>query len=382
MDQNSPAAQGASAARPFGGRFAGRRALVTGHTGFKGSWLAYWLTLLESQVTGVALESDGDQRLFGQLKLPERLADDCRVDVRDAEALHDVVQRTSPEFVFHLAAQPLVRHSYVEPAATFATNVQGVVNVLEAVRRFERPCVVVVVTTDKCYENQDRPQGYLEDDRLGGHDPYSASKACAELVASSYRRSFFGDANGVRMATARAGNVIGGGDWACDRIVPDCIRSLRQGAPISVRNKTATRPWQHVLEPLSGYLWLAAAMDAPRLVGANGPAALCEAFNFGPCPEDNRTVAALVDQLLIHIPGTWEDASDPSALHEAARLNLSIEKARRVLGWRPVWGFSETVRRTADWYVAESDGADVGAVTQEQIGVYQGAAQLAGIPWA
>jgi CDP-glucose 4,6-dehydratase len=370
-----------SAARPFGGAFAGRRALVTGHTGFKGSWLAFWLAQLDAHVIGAALAPADDQRLFGQLNLPDLLSEDRRVDVRDAAAVAEAVRRAEPDFVFHLAAQPLVRESYQDPAATFAANVQGVVHVLDAVRRLDRPCTVVVVTTDKCYENQDCRQGYAEEDRLGGHDPYSASKACAELVAASYRRSFFAAGQHIRLATARAGNVSGGGDLARDRILPDAIRALRRGQPIPVRNKTATRPWQHVLEPLSGYLWLAAAMSAPDLRGAADAATFCDAFNFGPALEDGRTVAALVEEVLRHAPGGWRDASDPHAAHEAARLHLAIDKADRVLGWRPVWNFADTVRRTVEWYAAEERGVDLPAFTREQIAAYAHDAHHVGVAW-
>jgi CDP-glucose 4,6-dehydratase len=403
--------------------FTSRKVLVTGHTGFKGGWLSSWLDALEAKVVGLSLEPHEDQRLFEQLNLHERLHGDYRVDVRDAGQVAEVVRREAPEFVFHLAAQPLVRLSYEAPADTFEVNVQGVVNVLEAIRLAGRPCVVVVATTDKCYENRGWLHAYREEDPLGGHDPYSASKAAAELVVASYRRSFFSDCQAVKLASARAGNVIGGGDWARDRIVPDCIRSLRRGRPIAVRNKTATRPWQHVLEPLSGYLQLAAALDDPTRVEGAGhnfkwegeapaepeagtrrtarreprppnlvhdgvvgtkpsAAELCGPFNFGPNLSSNRTVAELVEELLRHTPGAWEDRSDPAAPHEASKLNLAIDKAHHVLGWRPVWSFEETVRRTAEWYRAEEQGADLMRLTNRQITDYQFAAQSARIPWA
>jgi CDP-glucose 4,6-dehydratase len=362
--------------------YSGRRVLVTGHTGFKGSWLATWLALLDAHVAGLALDPSEDQRLFGALKLGDRLAADHRVDVGDRQAVARVVERERPEFVFHLAAQPLVRQSYAEPAKTFESNVLGVVHVLEAVRQSGRPCVVVVATTDKCYENRNTDDGYREEDRLGGRDPYSASKACAELVVASYRQSFFTDCEGVKLASGRSGNVVGGGDWSRDRIVPDCIRALRRGEPICVRNKSATRPWQHVLEPLSGYLWLAAAMERPELVEQAAVARLCEAFNFGPTVESNRTVAELVDELLAHMPGVWVDASDAAAPHEAGKLNLAIDKAERLLGWRPAWGFGETVRKTVAWYRAEEQGDDLTRTTEAQIQQYEAAARAANISWA
>lgn len=366
----------------FAKSFARRRVLVTGHTGFKGSWLASWLADLGAQVTGLALDPDADQPLYGAIGVSQRLAGDHRVDVRDRSAVAAIIKQAAPEFVFHLAAQPLVRLSYERPAETFDVNVQGVVNVLDAVRLAGRPCVVVVATTDKCYENTGAAHAYREEDRLGGHDPYSASKAAAELVVSSYRRSFFADCRGVLLASARAGNVIGGGDWARDRIVPDCVRALRAGEPIAVRNKHATRPWQHVLEPLSGYLRLAAALDDARRTARLSAAELCGPFNFGPAPASNRTVCELVEELLTHLPGQWLDRSDPAAPHEASLLNLSIDKAERLLGWRPTWDFRDTIRRTAVWYRAEGEGGDLARLTRDQIRDYQRAAASARLSWA
>jgi CDP-glucose 4,6-dehydratase len=362
--------------------YSDRRVLVTGHTGFKGSWMSAWLTLTGAQVTGLALDPQEDQPLYASLELANRLSADHRVDVRDREAVARVVASSAPEFIFHLAAQPLVRQSYAEPAETFETNVIGVSNVLEAVRRQGRPCVIVVVTTDKCYENRNTDEPYREDDRLGGHDPYSASKACAELVVASYRQSFFADCGQVKLASARAGNVIGGGDWSRDRIVPDAIRALRRGEPIRVRNKRSTRPWQHVLEPLSGYLWLAATMSRPELVDQADAHRLCSAFNFGPRTESHQTVAQLVEALLNDLPGSWADAPESAPVHEAGKLHLAIEKARELLGWRPAWNFAEGVRATATWYQAEQRGEDLRRTTQEQIREYQAAARAAGIPWA
>ena len=365
----------------FEGIYAGRRVLVTGHTGFKGSWLAAWLTQLDAHVTGLALDPNEDQPLFGAVRLTDRMAADYRIDIRDGKAVGQAVEQSAPEFVFHLAAQPLVRQSYVEPAKTFETNVLGVVNLLEAVRQCARPCTVVVATTDKCYENRNTDEGYREDDRLGGHDPYSASKACAELVVGSYRKSFFADCREVRLASARAGNVIGGGDWSRDRIVPEVIRALCRGEPVRVRNKTSTRPWQHVLEPLSGYLWLAAAMARPEIVREPDARQLCGAFNFGPLKESNRTVADLVEELLKHVPGSWIDAPQAAAPHEAGKLHLAIDKARELLAWRPAWNFAEAVGATAAWYQAEEHSEDLWRTTREQIGAYQAAARAARIRW-
>ncbi len=340
--------------------YAGRRVLVTGHTGFKGGWLTLWLADLGAEVTGYALPPDTTPALFGEVGL-ERRCHSLIGDVRDARRLAEVVADLRPEVIFHLAAQPLVRRSYQEPVETIATNVLGTAHLLDAVRRAARPCAVVVVTSDKCYENREWPYGYREDEPLGGHDVYSMSKGAAELVTSSYRRSFFPPArlgeHGVAVASARAGNVIGGGDWARDRIVPDAISALMAGRPIPVRNPDAVRPWQHVLEPLGGYLLLGA-----RLLGGGatveGRAAACEPWNFGPRAEDARTVREVAEGLIAGWgSGSWEDRRDPAASHEAGLLRLSIEKAQARLGWAPRWGFGETVRRTIDWYRAWQEGA-------------------------
>jgi CDP-glucose 4,6-dehydratase len=367
--------------KAFHSMYRGRRVLLTGHTGFTGSWMGYWLSQLGAEVTGLALAPANDQPLFGQLNLPAHLAANYFTDVCDGSAVNRLVSEASPEFVFHLAALSLVRRSYDDPAGTFGTNVMGVVNVLEAVRRAGRPCVVVVVSTDKCYKNQNRLQGYSEVDRLGGHDPYSASKACAEIVTGSYRQSFFAAQSMVKLASARAGNVIGGGDWSKDRLVPDCIRALRSNEPILVRNKTATRPWQHVLEPLSGYLWLGMAIAAPHLLQRDA-AELCGPFNFGPNLTSNRTVEQVVEQMLLHTRGSWTDCSDPHAPHEAAKLSLAIDKAFHLLGWSPTWDFEETIEHTVEWYDAEQAGRDVEKLTMKQIEMYCLAANAAGQIWA
>lgn len=372
----------------FADRYRGRRVLVTGHTGFKGSWLCEWLLALGAEVTGLALDPATQPSLFDQLELTGRLEDQRR-DVRDAETVWKCVQQINPEFVFHLAAQPLVRLSYERPIETYATNVMGTVHLLDAVRRLRKPCVVVVVTTDKCYENKEWVHSYREEDSMGGHDPYSSSKGAAELVVSAYRKSYFSQSGStVRLASARAGNVIGGGDWALDRIVPDCIRSLRRGESIPVRNRIATRPWQHVLEPLSGYLWLGACLDDPGLcpVSISTPekdSILASGFNFGPALSSNQTVARLVQEVLKHWPGSWDDRSDPSAVHEATRLNLSIDKACHMLGWAPVWSFQETVAHTVCWYRnAESAPQKIRSHTASEISTYLDAAKAAKVGWA
>lgn len=353
--------------------YRGKRVLVTGHTGFKGSWLCEWLLALGAEVTGYALDPQPHELLYDQLGLGTRLAADYRGDLAERSRLMELMGDFKPEIVLHLAAQPLVRLSYQIPVETFATNVMGTAHVLDAVRLAGISCAVVAVTTDKCYENQEWLHGYREADAMGGHDPYSASKGAAEIVISSYRRSFFPPEGPVKLASARAGNVIGGGDWAQDRIIPDCFRALRKGESIPVRNKIATRPWQHVLEPLSGYLWLGASlMDSSR----HG---LGTAFNFGPALTSNRTVAQLVAELLKHTGGEWADASDPLAVHEASKLNLATDKAYHLLEWQPVWSFAETIANTAEWYLNEGDP---GEFTRGQIAAYQDAATARNIAWA
>ncbi len=386
-----------SAPEPFGGFYAGRRVLVTGHTGFKGSWLCEWLLALGAEVTGLALAPEGEDPLFDRLHLAERL--DSRIgDVRDADLVAGVFAEAHPDVVLHLAAQPLVRRSYSEPALTFSTNMTGTLNVLEAIRYHmsirrlmsggglgRRRVSCVIVTSDKCYENLELTRGYREGDPLGGHDPYSASKAAAEIVAHSYRRSFFPPGCDVQVATARAGNVIGGGDRAVDRIVPDCMRSLAAGEPVVVRHPRATRPWQHVLEPLSGYLWLATRLTATT----DGDVAI-GALNLGPEPDADRTVAELVAEVLRHWPGTVAPPqAEASAYerryervpHEAKLLSLDIGKAAG-LGWRPVWGFAEAVATTTQWYRAVHEGGDARLETVADIESYCAAALAVDATWA
>ncbi len=352
--------------------------LVTGHTGFKGSWLCEWLLSLGADVTGYALEPDTTPALFTQLGLASRLRHVVG-DIRSAETVHRLIAETRPDFVFHLAAQPLVRRSYRDATYTWETNVLGTVNVLDALRQLSHPCAAVMVTTDKCYENREWLYGYRENDPLGGHDPYSSSKAAAELAIASWRNSFFSAGHPVRIASARAGNVIGGGDWAEDRIVPDSIRALARGEPIHVRNPHATRPWQHVLEPNSGYLALAAALsrnpDDPRLVSA---------FNIGPGHEANQPVQRLVETALEHWPGSWANGADPNAVHEASLLQLDNGKIQALIGWRPAWNFAEAVGRTVAWYrdMTRESQAAAAPRTLEDIRAYESAAARQGIPWA
>jgi CDP-glucose 4,6-dehydratase len=337
----------------------GRRVLLTGHTGFKGAWLLLWLQELGAEVWGTALPPEPAPNLFRELAASrppgaEHNWHHHEGDISDLADLQGLVERCQPEVVLHLAAQPLVRQSYRDPLTTWATNVQGSLHLLEAIKPLQHPCAVVMVTTDKVYANREWEYGYREDDRLGGHDPYSASKAAAELAIASWRASFCGSATHqtphLAIATARAGNVLGGGDWAEDRIMPDAIRSLANGEPIAVRRPEATRPWQHVLEPLGGYLQLA------ERLWAEGDT-LASAFNFGPSLEANRSVRKLVEEALGHWPGCWQDQSDPEAPHEAGRLHLHIDKVRHQLGWHPRWDFATTVARTVAWYRAVHEGA-------------------------
>lgn len=387
-----------SQAMEFNNVFNGRTVLLTGHTGFKGSWLTEWLLSLGAKVVGVGLEPLSNDSLFGILGIGGQM-DHRLIDIRDRTSLASVVREVEPDFVFHLAAQALVRSSYELPVETYEVNVMGTIHLLEALRAVTNPCAAVFVTSDKCYENREWIYGYREEDPMGGYDPYSSSKGIAELAINSYRRSFYSE-HPVKVASARAGNVIGGGDWAKDRIVPDCIRSLTKGEAIPVRNKVATRPWQHVLEPLSGYLLLAARIYEQALDSTNRPPVsgllspqsgpstldpLCSAFNFGPALESNRTVDDLVTELLKHWPGTWEDQSDPNAPHEAGKLNLATDKAAHLLNWFPVWNFEQTVKQTISWYRAART-VDVktraAEKTSQQISQYVADARSRGLSWA
>ena len=354
--------------------------LVTGHTGFKGAWLAEWLLLLGARVVGVSLPPPTQPSLFDQLGLAGRL-DHHLQDIRDLEGLQRIILEAKPDYLFHLAAQPLVRDSYRVPVETYATNVMGTVHVLESLRALHeagQACAAVLITTDKVYENRAWVYGYREEDPLGGYDPYSSSKAAAEIAIASFRRSFFNPNRAdlrVGIASARAGNVIGGGDWATDRILPDCVRALAKGEAIQVRNPRATRPWQHVLEPLSGYLLLGRLLqDTLQLpaspVRTETVARYASAFNFGPNLESNRPVCELVEQVLSHWPGRWEDASDPTAPHEAAMLNLATDKAFHTLGWQPRWDFQQTVARTMGWYRQANQGEDFAVLIRQDIAAY------------
>ncbi|MBK7137199.1 MAG: CDP-glucose 4,6-dehydratase [Rhodocyclales bacterium] len=341
----------------------GRRVFLTGHTGFKGGWLSLWLAELGAEVHGYALAPPTEPNLFTTAGVEKRLAASTLADIRDAAKLEQAMQAARPEVVLHLAAQPLVRQSYAEPVETFAVNVMGTVNLLEAVRRTPGVKAVVNVTTDKCYENREWVWPYRENEALGGHDPYSSSKACSELVTAAWRRSFL-DAAGVQLASARAGNVIGGGDWAADRLLPDFLRSLDAGKPLVVRSPQATRPWQHVLEPLSGYRML-----AERLCTEG--AAFTEAWNFGPDEADTRPVQWIVEALCARMPGAaWQRDASPQP-HEAHTLRLDSAKAHARLGWQPRWNLQRALEATLDWHQAWKAGTDMADFSLRQIRAYE-----------
>jgi len=333
------------------GFWAGRRVFLTGHTGFKGSWLSLWLQRMGAEVTGFALAPPTDPALFAVARVADGMASVIG-DVRDAAALEDALRAAAPEIVIHMAAQPLVRASYDDPVGTYATNVMGTVHLLDSVRRVPSVRATCVVTTDKCYENREWPWGYRENEPMGGHDPYSNSKGCAELVVSAYRRSFLADA-GSAVGSGRAGNVIGGGDWAADRLIPDILRAVAAGEPVLVRNPLAIRPWQHVLEPLSGYLLLCQALW-------NDPIGAADAWNFGPRDDDARPVNWIADRVcrLWGDDARWirDERIQP---HEANYLKLDISKARAGLGWQPRWTLGQALEAIVAWQRAWTAGDDM-----------------------
>lgn len=344
--------------------YKGKKVFVTGHTGFKGAWLCEWLLGLGAQVTGFSLDIPTQPSLFESLGLADRL-NDLRGDVRELGSLSKAMNEASPEIVFHLAAQALVRESYDDPIGTFATNIMGTANVLEAARFVDSVKAIVVVTTDKVYENENQGVPFRETDPLGGHDPYSASKAGAEIVFSSYTRSFL-RGTFLHASSARAGNVIGGGDWAADRLAPDCVRAWAAQEKVIVRNPASVRPWQHVLEPLSGYLMIGQRLleRSERVSG--------EAFNFGPNAESTKTALELVQQMASHWPGaTHQVQASEDKKKEAALLSLDPSKAKQELGWVPRLSFSETAAWTAEWYRAGANPEEHLRMTQEQIRRYE-----------
>jgi CDP-glucose 4,6-dehydratase len=361
------------AGRLFNDEYRDRTVLVTGHTGFKGSWLTLWLAELGARVVGYSLAPPTRPNHFELLQLD---VTSITGDVRERGHLQEVVARYQPSVVFHLAAQPLVRRSFDDPVGTFTTNVLGTINVLEACRAVPGVAAVVVATSDKCYENQELDRGYRETDPLGGSDPYSCSKGCAELVTASYRRSFFSRIDGAaapttRVASVRAGNVIGGGDWAEDRLVPDIVRAQANGGAVVLRNPKSIRPWQHVLDPLAGYL-----LVAQRLLEG---APVDQAWNFGPADDGNVDVASVAQRFRRSWPGlSFRSITDPAAPQETRTLKLDCTKARTQLGWQPVWRWDEAVDQTAAWYVAFDQSK---VITREQLNMFVSDARARGCSW-
>ena len=346
--------------------YKGKKVLVTGHTGFKGSWMSIWLHDLGAQVVGVALDPKTEKDNFNLAQL-SNLVKDIRLDIRDKEALFNVFEDEKPQIVFHLAAQPLVLDSYDDPLDTFETNTLGTANILEAIRKSASVETALMITTDKVYHNEEWVWPYKEEDRLGGYDPYSASKGASEIVIASYRNSFFNpkniDQHHKSIASVRAGNVIGGGDWSDNRIIPDCIKSLENNDPIEVRSPLSVRPWQHVLEPIFGYIMLGALMQ-------KDPVAYADAWNFGPEADNVVTVETLVSLLIEkYESGQWIDKSDRNAPHEAKLLALDINKAKFKLGWKPALNIEETIEFTVDWYKKYRD-SDVLQLCKDQIQAY------------
>jgi CDP-glucose 4,6-dehydratase len=341
----------------------GKRVLMTGHTGFKGSWLSLWLQSIGATLRGIALEPPTEPALFAIARVAEGMQH-CVTDIRDFVALKAQIDEFQPEIVFHMAAQPLVRLSYQQPIETYATNVMGTVNVLEAARHAGSVRAIVNITTDKCYDNREWAWGYREDEAMGGYDPYSSSKGCSELVSSAYRKSFLKDA-GIAIATARAGNVIGGGDWALDRLVPDTLLALERGQPVQIRNPRATRPWQHVLEPLWGYLLLAEKLHEQGQTFAEG-------WNFGPRDDDARPVKWIVERLCQSWGkgASWQ-LQPGDHPHEANYLKLDISKAKQRLHWMPRWSLEQALEHITHWHQAWLDGQDMHALCLQQIHQYQ-----------
>ena len=359
-------------------KFKNKNVLITGHTGFKGVWLSAWLNLLGAKVTGVSLDALEEPSHFSASEMQNQICDK-REDIRNYPQIEKIIIDSKPDYVFHLAAQAIVRKSYDDPIETWGTNVMGTINILEALRKLKNPCNAVIITSDKCYDNVEWVWGYKETDRIGGPDPYSASKGAAELAIKSYIKSYFPiETSNVRIASSRAGNVIGGGDWAADRIIPDCVRAWSKGRTVELRKPNATRPWQHVLEPLSGYLALAIALDESQYMHG-------EAFNFGPPAQQNQSVLELVQNMSIYWDQVkWKDVSEIEAgPYESGLLKVNCDKALALLRWNAVMGFDDTVKMTAEWYKSYymKDQA-MSYVTNLQIQQYIMAAKESGLDWA
>ena len=358
--------------------FQNKTVLITGHTGFKGAWLTAWMKHLGAKVVGIALDPPFEPSHFATAKLSEDMLD-LRIDIRDSDKLQKAIISIQPDFVFHLAAQALVRHSYEDPLETWQTNVLGTLHVLEALRKLDKKCAAVIITSDKCYDNVEWVWGYRETDAMGGPDPYSASKGAAELAIRSHIKSYFPkETSKVRIASARAGNVIGGGDWAADRIIPDCVRAWSVDAVVDLRSPHSTRPWQHVLEPLSGYLTLAIKLSKrPEFHG--------EPFNFGPQAQQNHSVLELVKQMSLHWDQVrWRDVSESAnGPYESGLLKLNCDKSLHHLKWHAVMGFEDTVRMTAEWYREfYENSSEVISVTNTHIDAYTEIAKKQGLLWA
>jgi CDP-glucose 4,6-dehydratase len=342
--------------------FKGKKVFITGHTGFKGSWLTTLLVEIGAEVMGYSLIPEYQPNHFDLLNIYDKIIHEIG-DIRDATNLSKKINDFKPEFIFHLAAQPLVQKSYNNPLETFNTNIIGTVNVLEAVRNCDSVRSLIIVTSDKCYENVEWIWGYRENDKMGGHDPYSASKGAAELVFSSYSRSYFTNRDNLGYASVRAGNVVGGGDWSQDRIIPDCIKAISKNIPIEIRNPNATRPWQHVLEPLSGYILLAAKIyEQPNKYSGS--------WNFGPSSSDVRTVAEVANEMVTYLESGSVEVTNSNKNHEANLLQLNCDKAHQLLSWQPRWSFKETMFFTADWYKKYIDGYETIEITKNQIKTY------------
>jgi CDP-glucose 4,6-dehydratase len=358
-------------------QFNGAKVLITGHTGFKGAWLSAWLKKLGAEVVGISLEELDNLSHFNVSNIDIGMRD-YRLDIRNQKALNEIVQSEEPDFVFHLAAQALVRQSYDDPVATWSTNVIGTLNLLESLRLLKKSCYAVMITSDKCYDNVEWVWGYKETDALGGPDPYSASKGAAELVIRSHIKSFFPKEGKIKIASARAGNVVGGGDWSQDRIIPDCVKAWSEGETVKLRKPHATRPWQHVLEPLSGYLRLAIELSSEK--SPHG-----EAFNFGPPAKQNQSVLELVEAMSLHWDRVkWEDISGiDNGPYESGLLKLNCDKALALLNWNAVMGFEDTVRMTAKWYSDfYKNPATISNTTNSQLEEYSSLALLGGLDWA
>jgi CDP-glucose 4,6-dehydratase len=358
--------------------FRDKTVLITGHTGFKGSWLTAWLVKLGANVVGIALDPPTEPSHFVSAKLSTAIKD-LRIDIRNQKEVENVILNVKPEYVFHLAAQSLVFQSYDNPIETWQTNVMGTINILESLRKLNNSCTAIIVTSDKCYRNIEQTEGYLETDELGGYDPYSASKGATEIAIRSYVNSYFPKGlTKLRIASARAGNVIGGGDWAVDRVIPDCVKSWSQNGTIQLRNPSATRPWQHVLEPLSGYLALALALNND--LNLHG-----ESFNFGPDKDQDHSVLDLVKEMSIYWDRVkWEDISNiPSKYHESSLLKLDCTKALSVLKWHATMNFKETIFMTANWYqMFYANREQIQDTTNQQIDDYVASAIKKGMLWA